>query len=251
MPKRELCSGPIVQLASVRFALTKKVGFRVSTRSQQESTLLGVIVGAILGIGIVMAAALLVDFGATEESIVTGSASTTTTVAAAPGSKGAGAGQGPGLGRSGGGQGQGNGRGGGPPEGRGPESHLEDDLGDPLNYGTASPEVLDAFAVGGCVACHTIKGVGGGAANLGPGLSRLGEVGGRRVAGLSAAAYIEQSVLDPTAFVRPDCPTGPCLEIMPTTYGETLTADQIATIVGYLAVLGTAAEADVLTAPSG
>jgi hypothetical protein len=102
------------------------------------------------------------------------------------------------------------------------------------------------------VACHTIKGVGGGAARIGPGLSRLGEVGDRRVAGLSAAAYIEQSIRDPGAFVRPNCPTGPCPEgVMPQTYAETLTADQISTIVNYLSVLGTAAEADVLIQPSG
>ncbi len=152
---------------------------------------------------------------------------------------------------SGNGQGGGNGQGLGPPEGRGPGSH-GGELADPTSQGIADPEVLDTFSSAGCVACHTIKGVGGGAANIGPGLSRLGEVGSLRRPGLSAATYIEESIIDPGAFVRPNCPNGPCPEgVMPQTYGETLTADQISTIVNYLVALGTAAEAEVLNAPTG
>jgi hypothetical protein len=68
---------------------------------------------------------------------------------------------------------------------------------------------------------------------------------------MSAEAYIEESIIDPGAFVRPNCPNGPCpAGVMPQTYGETLTDSQISTIVSYLAALGTAGEADVLTATS-
>jgi len=204
--------------------------------------LLGAVLGIITGLAIVLAVTLFVDFDS-DEAGSADSASAPTTTVAVQGTAGQGVGQG---------QGAGNGQGGGPPPGRGPASRQDGEEGDPLSFGTASAEVLDAFATGGCVACHTIKGVGGAAATIGPGLSRLGAVGGIRVAGLSAAEYVEQSIRDPAAFVRPNCPTGPCLPgIMPTTYGETLTAEQIATIVGYLATLGTAAEAEVLTAPTG
>jgi hypothetical protein len=226
----------------------------MSKRSQQESLLLGAVVGAIAGLAIALAVILLVDFG-NDEVGSTDSASAPTTTVAVQGTAGPGAGQGQaaGQGQGGGGPGQGagNGQGGGPPPGAGPGSHQDGEQGDPLSFGTASQDVLDAFTAGGCVACHTIKGVGGGAASIGPGLSRVGEVGGIRVPGMSAEAYIEQSILDPGAFVRPNCPNGPCPEgIMPQTYAETLTADQISTIVGYLAALGTAAEPDVLTAPA-
>ena len=47
--------------------------------------------------------------------------------------------------------------------------------------------------------------------------------------------------------MRPTCPDGPCIEgLMPQTLGETLTTDEISTIVNYLAALGTATEAGVL-----
>ncbi|MCP4305751.1 MAG: hypothetical protein GY788_12945, partial [bacterium] len=56
-----------------------------------------------------------------------------------------------------------------------------------------------------------------------------------------------ESIVDPDAFVRTNCPDGPCTAgLMPPTFGETLTTDEISTIVNYLAALGTAVEADVL-----
>lgn len=135
---------------------------------------------------------------------------------------------------------------GGPPEGRGPGAAG----GNPLAYGTAEQAVLDAFEDGGCVACHSVKGVGGENANIGPPLMRTGAIAAERRPGPSPEAYIEESILDPNAFIMPNCPTGPCPSgVMPQTYGETLSSNQIATIVGYLAALGTPAESTVLTAP--
>ena len=148
------------------------------------------------------------------------------------------------------GTGQGRGRG-GPPEGRGPGSQTAVQIhATPLADGTAAPVVLDAFAAGGCVACHSIKGVGGGQATIGPPLFQTGAIAADRRPGPTPEAYIEESILDPGAFIMPNCPTGPCLEgVMPQTFGETLTADQLATIVDYLAALGTSAEGEVLTRP--
>ena len=198
----------------------------MSKRSQQESLLLGVVVGVIAALAIVIPVSLLPIFGNDDsDSSSSQSAATpaTTTVVQAAG------------------QGQGNGN--GPGNGAGQAN----ELGDPLLQGVASDEVLAAFDNGGCVACHNIKGVGGGAANLGPGLSRVGFIAAERRPGYEPLDYIEESIRDPGAFVRTNCPTGPCIEgLMPQTYSETLTAADISTIVNYLAALGTAAEADVL-----
>ncbi len=227
----------------------------MSKRSQQESLLLGVVVGVIAALAIVIPVSLLPIFGNDDsDSSSSQSAATpaTTTVVQAAGqgqgngNGGAGQGQGQGnggAGNGGGGNGSGQGNGNGPGNGAGQAN----ELGDPLLQGVASDEVLAAFDNGGCVACHNIKGVGGGAANLGPGLSRVGFIAAERRPGYEPLDYIEESIRDPGAFVRTNCPTGPCIEgLMPQTYSETLTAADISTIVNYLAALGTAAEADVL-----
>jgi hypothetical protein len=121
---------------------------------------------------------------------------------------------------------------------------------EPLAFGTAKFEVIEAFQAGGCVACHSIKGVGGGAATIGPPLFRTGAIAAERRPGASVAAYIKESIVEPDAFIMPNCPTGPCPSgLMPDTFGDTLSLDQLTTIIDYLAVLGTAVEAEVLTQP--
>lgn len=121
---------------------------------------------------------------------------------------------------------------------------------EPLSYGNAGTEVVDAFNAGGCVVCHSIKGVGGGNATIGPPLFRTGFLAADRRPGATPEAYIEESIRNPNAWIVPNCPTGPCPEsVMPQAYSETLTDDQIGTIVGYLAALGTDAESSVLPAP--
>ena len=130
----------------------------------------------------------------------------------------------------------------GPGTGRGPAN--------PLVFGTADPAVLEAFEAGGCVACHSVKGVGGGGATVGPPPFRTGAIAADRRPGPTPEAYIEQSILEPYAFIVPNCPNGPCPEgVMPQTYEQILSTDQLATIVGYLSALGTPSEAEVLTSP--
>lgn len=214
--------------------------------------LLGVAVGAIAAFAIVLVVSLLPVFDG-EGSDASAAANQTTAApqqATATQDTVTGQGQGNSQGQAQG-QGQGGGQGQGPPEGRGPGSQgnaAED--ADPLSFGLASSEVVDAFTTPGCIVCHSIKGVGGGNATIGPHLYRLGVVAVDRRPGASVEAYITESILDPNAFIMPNCPTGDCLPgIMPQTYSESLSAADLETIVNYLAVLGTAAEADVLTQP--
>ena len=228
----------------------------MSTRSQKESRLLGVVFGLVIALAITIPVALLPIFGDDDSDSSSSQpdaapATTTTAPAAGTGGGGGNGNGGGGNGNGGGGNGNGGGNGSGQGNGNGPgngggQGHLED----PLSQGVASEEVAAAFVSGGCVACHNIKGIGGGAARLGPGLSRAGFIASERRPGYEALVYLEESIVSPGAFVRINCPDGPCIEgLMPQTYSETLTSDEISTIVNYLAALGTAAEADVLFAP--
>jgi cytochrome c oxidase subunit 2 len=51
----------------------------------------------------------------------------------------------------------------------------------------------------GCSGCHTVAGVAE-FASIGPDLTRLDEAAGDRVTGMSATAYVTQSILQPEAF---------------------------------------------------
>ena len=86
----------------------------------------------------------------------------------------------------------------------------------------------------GCIACHTIEGVSVGA--IGPDLTHLATNAAERVDGMSPEDYIRESILDPAAFISPDCPTGACTEptLMPLTFGDQLTDEQLESLVTYL-----------------
>ena len=53
--------------------------------------------------------------------------------------------------------------------------------------------------------------------------------------GETASEYLRTSIVDPEAYLAPDCPNGPCLAgIMPADYANRLTAGQIDMLVDYL-----------------
>lgn len=65
-----------------------------------------------------------------------------------------------------------------------------------------SPERGQAvFQSAGCPACHTIAGLSTG--TIGPELTRVGAVGAQRKPGVTADAYIRESIQNPNAFVVP------------------------------------------------
>ena len=61
-------------------------------------------------------------------------------------------------------------------------------------------------------------------------------VAATRVEGQTAEEYITESILDPNAHIAPDCPTGPCPDpsVMPATFGEQLSDEQLTNLVLYL-----------------
>ncbi|MCH7906618.1 MAG: cytochrome c, partial [Chloroflexi bacterium] len=62
------------------------------------------------------------------------------------------------------------------------------------------------------------------------GLSGVGTTADTRVAGLNADEYLTQSIKSPNAFVVPDF----FADLMPATFGQTLSEQEIADIVAYL-----------------
>lgn len=100
----------------------------------------------------------------------------------------------------------------------------------PIEGEDAETIILNA----GCSVCHVIGDIGE-AHKVGPDLSAIGYEAGGRVAGMSAAEYIDQSIVNPNAYLAPVCPNGPCLpNIMPKDYSSRLSAEQLDTLVTFL-----------------
>ncbi len=91
----------------------------------------------------------------------------------------------------------------------------------------------------GCGACHSIVDVEGAVGNIGPDLTNIATVAATRVSGQSAEDYIRESILDPNAFIVPDCPTGPCdiPTLMPLDVRDTMGEDEYEELVQYLLTL--------------
>jgi hypothetical protein len=98
-----------------------------------------------------------------------------------------------------------------------------------------SPLAVATVAKAGCGGCHTIPGVPAAVGQLGPDLANIGATAATRKPAFSAEAYIRESILEPNAFIAPDCPLGPCLaNIMPANFAQTLSNDEVIVLVAYL-----------------
>lgn len=98
--------------------------------------------------------------------------------------------------------------------------------------------VLDLLVAYGCSACHTIPPVTTEEMWVGPNLSNIGIVAADRVPGMSAEAYIRQSITDPNAFLAPrfDGQIAPP-DIMPQNYAQIISSQEINALVEYLLTL--------------
>lgn len=84
--------------------------------------------------------------------------------------------------------------------------------------------------IAACSACHdTVQGI----VLVGPSLKGVASRAGSRVPGLSADAYIRQSILDPNSYVVQGFTRG----LMPTTFGQLLSDQQLADVIAYLMTL--------------
>lgn len=94
------------------------------------------------------------------------------------------------------------------------------------------PEVLIENA--GCGSCHKIGDLGE-AHKVGPDLTYIGLTASERVPDVAAEAYIRQSIIEPNAYLAPECPNAACMPgIMPQNYGDRLSDEQIETLVSFL-----------------
>jgi cytochrome c len=102
-------------------------------------------------------------------------------------------------------------------------------VGDPVRG-----QQIFAQGVNGAPPCSSCHGTSGGrnAFQLAPNMIGLDERAGQRVAGLSAEAYIHQSIVEPEAYLVPGF-----RPIMPPTFGETLTEQDIADLIAFLLTL--------------
>lgn len=68
----------------------------------------------------------------------------------------------------------------------------------------------DTFLAYGCNACHGLPEDDTVVAAVGPELKNVGIDGATRIDGYTAQDYIYESILNPSAFISPECPNGPC-----------------------------------------
>lgn len=105
---------------------------------------------------------------------------------------------------------------------------------------TAPPRPIDGVEAeeiilnAGCGNCHKIGELGE-AHKVGPDLTYIGTTASERVPGMSAEEYLRQSILEPNAYLAPECPNTTCLpNIMPQNFHLRLTDDQVNTMVAFL-----------------
>ena len=121
---------------------------------------------------------------------------------------------------------------------------------------SGDPMVLAAFQKGACGSCHAIKGIPNAAGVIAPDLSDVSVAAeehfksdGYTGKATNPDEYIRESILDPNLFVAPICPSGPCTpNVMPAVLAETLTTDEINSIVKYLNGLPSGAYAETSAA---
>jgi cytochrome c551/c552 len=101
----------------------------------------------------------------------------------------------------------------------------------PATTTAAATPTVDAkaiFTTAGCGACHTFKAAGA-SAKVGPDLDTAPAVDAKK-ANMPLAAFVKQSIVDPNAYIAPGFTKG----LMPTTFGQTLSAAKIDALVFYI-----------------
>jgi mono/diheme cytochrome c family protein len=101
----------------------------------------------------------------------------------------------------------------------------------PVDESTPEGRGQVVFLQAGCNACHTISALSNG--TVGPVLDGVATRAASRVAGMTAEEYIHESIVNPSAYVVEGFPDG----IMPQTFAETLSEEQIADLVAFLMTL--------------
>lgn len=96
------------------------------------------------------------------------------------------------------------------------------------------------FTSYGCNGCHGDPEGDRATANVGPWQGDLYELAGTRLDGYSAEQYIYESIVNPAAYIVPDCPNGPCGNAMPNNFGDRMSnsPQDMEDLITYLMSLG-------------
>ena len=96
------------------------------------------------------------------------------------------------------------------------------------------PDPVALFTKYGCNACHTLTAAGA-TGLVGPNLNGIGTIAATRVSAQSAEDYLRESILNPNAFIAPQCPTGACQPgIMPQDFGARMPQSHLDALVNFL-----------------
>jgi cytochrome c oxidase subunit II len=95
--------------------------------------------------------------------------------------------------------------------------------------GGSAAAATAAFTAGGCAACHTFTPIPTAKGTIGPSLDSLKK--DAAAAGEPLDEFIQKSITDPNAYIAP----GYQPNVMPSTFGSTLTKAQLDALVQYLA----------------
>lgn len=90
----------------------------------------------------------------------------------------------------------------------------------------------EVFAGGICITCHKVAGVATAIGIIGPELTTIGTVAASRVDGLSAEAYIRQSIEDPAAYIVDEYQP-----LMPAGLKDAISPEEYELLIGYLVSL--------------
>jgi mono/diheme cytochrome c family protein len=80
-----------------------------------------------------------------------------------------------------------------------------------------------------CAACHAIE---ADAVIVGPSLFGIAKTAATRVPGMDARSFIEESILEPSAFLNAGYS-----DLMPKTFGQTLDENELDAVIAYLYTL--------------
>ena len=113
------------------------------------------------------------------------------------------------------------------------------DLSEDEIYAGLEPDVVDAIKNGdlanaetlvmtnGCIGCHSLD---PDAQMVGPTWHNVGDTAVTRIDGMSPAAYLYDSIIAPNDYVVEGFPGN----VMPTTFGDTLSTQELGDLVAYL-----------------
>lgn len=107
--------------------------------------------------------------------------------------------------------------------------------GDPVAGETLFLQTMEQTSGRGprCISCHAVD--NNDQPNVGPGLAGIASVAAERVPDQSAAEYLCRAIVLPQEYVVEGYPED--LRLMPITYGEYLTQEQINDLVAYMLTL--------------